>query len=134
MADAGKVLITPKGKYNASTTYEYLDSVIYDAISDINKCDYVVISDIYVADELRGQKVATKLLTYLMEKYDRDIFAKCVVGTSAEEFWSHIGKQIDANPDLPDGHSLYEQRPGKRDLGWYVVENKNKKQNKVELF
>ena len=99
-----------------------------------NKCDYVVISDIYVADELRGQKVATKLLTYLMEKYDRDIFAKCVAGTSAEEFWSHIGKQIDANPDLPDGHSLYEQRPGKRDLGWYVVENKNKKQNKVELF
>lgn len=31
MADAGKVLITPKGKYNASTTYEYLDSVIYDS-------------------------------------------------------------------------------------------------------
>ena len=96
--------------------------------------NYVTILDIYVADELRGKKIATKLLEYLMETYDRDIFAKCVAGTSAERFWKHVGKQIDANSDSPMEHSWYEQRPGRRDLGWYVVENKHKKQNKVELF
>ena len=98
------------------------------------KSNYVTILDIYVADELRGKKIATKLISYLMETYDRDIFAKCVAGTSAEEFWKHVGKQIDANSDSPMEHSWYEKRPGRRDLGWYVVENKHKKQNKVELF
>ena len=30
MADAGKIVITPKGKYNSTTTYEWLDEVTYD--------------------------------------------------------------------------------------------------------
>ena len=30
MADAGKIIITPKGKYNSTTTYEWLDEVTYD--------------------------------------------------------------------------------------------------------
>ena len=30
MTDAGKVLITPKGKYSSSTTYEWYDQVIYN--------------------------------------------------------------------------------------------------------
>lgn len=100
-----------------------------------SKNDYVIISDIFVAEEARGQHLANKLLTYLMETYDRDIFAKCVRGSKAEDFWKHVGKQIDANSDSVDpNHSLYEQKPGKRDLGWYVVENKNKKNIKEQLF
>ena len=99
------------------------------------KNDYVVISDIYVSDDARGKSISKKILKYLMEKYDRDIFAKCVRNTSAEQFWKHVGKQIDANSDSVDpNHSLYEQKPGKRDLGWYVVENKNKKNIKEQLF
>ena len=69
-----------------------------------------------------------------METYDRDIFAKCVRGTSAEEFWSHIGEQINANIDNPNAEDMYEHREGKRDLGWYRVENKNKKIKKEELW
>ena len=96
--------------------------------------DVIVISDIYVDEAVRGQKISTRLLQYLMETYDRDIFAKCVRGTSAEDFWNHIGVQVDANAGTLQEHDMYEHRPGKRDLGWYRVENKNKKQNKVELF
>ena len=96
--------------------------------------DYVVIGDIYVDEQARGQRISKQILDYLMTTYDRDIFAKCVRGTSAEQFWQHVGEQIDANPDKPLGHSLYEQRPGKRDLGWYVVKNKNKQIEKVDLF
>ena len=103
--------------------------------SNSAKNNYVIISDIFVSEEVRGQHLAKKLLTYLMETYDRDIFAKCVKDSSAEKFWKHVGKQIDANSDsINPNHSLYEQRPGKRDLGWYVVENKNKRNIKQELF
>ena len=96
--------------------------------------DYIVIGDIYVDEQARGQRISKQILDYLMTTYDRDIFAKCVRGTSAEQFWQHVGEQVDANPDKPIGHSLYEQRPGKRDLGWYVVKNKNKQIEKVDLF
>ena len=30
MTDAGRIMIIPKGKYNASTTYERLDAVTYN--------------------------------------------------------------------------------------------------------
>ena len=96
--------------------------------------DVVVIGDIYVDDAARGQGVSRKIINYLMETYDRDIFAKCVRGTSAEEFWSHVGEQINANIDNPNAEDMYEHREGKRDLGWYRVENKNKKVNKEELW
>ena len=96
--------------------------------------DVIVIGDIYVDEKARGQHISKQILDYLMTTHDRDIVAKCVRGTSAEDFWRHVGEQIDANPDTPIGHSLYEQRPGKRDLGWYVVKNKNKVQEKVDLF
>jgi len=94
--------------------------------------DVIVIGDIYVDEAVRGQKISKQILDYLMNTYDRDIFAKCVRGTSAESFWAHIGTQLDANNGL--GPDLYEHRAGKRDLGWYFVENKNKKQLKVDLF
>ena len=96
--------------------------------------DVVVIGDIYVDEAARGQKVSSQILNYLMETYDRDIFAKCVRGTSAEDYWKHVGKQVNANIDNPYAEDMYEHRAGKRDLGWYRVENKNKKQTKVELF
>ena len=95
---------------------------------------YVVVSDIFVSEDARGQHLATRLLNYLMEKYDRDIFAKCVRDSSAEEFWKHVGEQLDANIDIPEEHSMYEQKPGKRDLGWYTIRNKNKKNSKEALF
>lgn len=96
--------------------------------------DVVVIGDIYVDEAARGQGISKKIINYLMETYDRDIFAKCVKGTSAEAFWSHIGKQVDANLGKPEPHDFYEHREGKRDLGWYRVENKNKKQSKEDLW
>lgn len=96
--------------------------------------DVVVIGDIYVDDEARGLGLSRKIINYLMETYDRDIFAKCVRGTSAEEFWKHIGTQVDANIDDIMPHDMYQHRPNKRDLGWYRVENKNKKSNKEELW
>ena len=96
--------------------------------------DVVVIGDIYVDEQARGQKISKQILDYLMTTYDRDIFAKCVRGTSAEDFWRHIGKQVDANAGTLQEHDMYEHRPGKRDLGWYRVENKNKKQDKINLF
>lgn len=95
--------------------------------------DVVVIGDIYVDDEARGQGISKKLINYLMETYDRDIFAKCVRGTSAEQFWSHIGKQVDGNEGR-DPNDLYQHRPGKRDLGWYRVVNTNKKSSKQNLW
>ena len=98
------------------------------------KKDMIVIYDIYVDERARGQGLSRKLLNYLMEKYDRDIFAKCVRGTSAEDFWRHIGKQVDANQGKPEPHDMYEHREGKRDLGWYIVENKNKRSVKEELW
>lgn len=94
--------------------------------------DVVVIGDIYVDEKARGQHISTDIIKYLMDKYDRDIFAKCVRDTSAESFWSHIGEQIDANNGA--GPDFYEHRPNKRDLGWYLVKNKNKKQIKFDLF
>lgn len=33
MNDAGKVAFTPKGAYNNTVTYEYLDTVVYDGNS-----------------------------------------------------------------------------------------------------
>lgn len=94
--------------------------------------DYVVIGDIYVDESARGKGISKQIIDYLMATYDKDIFAKCVRGTSAEQFWSHIGIQIDANEGK--GPDFYEHREGKRDLGWYIVENKNKKQLKEELW
>ena len=108
--------------------------MIFVALTSQKRKDVIVIGDIYVDEKARGQHISKQILDYLMTTYDRDIFAKCVRGTSAEDFWRHVGEQIDANPDKPIGHSLYEQRPGKRDLGWYVVKNKNKVQEKVDLF
>ena len=77
--------------------------------------DVVVIGDIYVDDAARGQGLSKKLIQYLMKTYDKDVFAKCVKGTSAEAFWSHVGVQIDANDGK--GPDFYEHRDGKRDLG-----------------
>lgn len=96
--------------------------------------DVIVIGDIYVDDEARGLGLSKKIINYLMEKYDRDIFAKCVRGSSAESFWAHIGQQVNANIDNPNAEDMYEHREGKRDLGWYRVENKNKQAVKEDLW
>lgn len=99
--------------------------------------DVVVIGDIFVSDEARGQGLSRRIINYLMEAYDRDIFAKCVRGSSAEAFWSHVGVQVDANngcgPDFYE-HPIGKDGKPKRDLGWYRVENKNKKATKEDLW
>lgn len=96
--------------------------------------DVVVIGDIYVDDAARGMGLSKKILNYLMETYDRDIFAKCVRGSSAEKFWAHVGYQVNANLDNPNADDMYEHRAGKRDLGWYRVTNVNKKAVKEDLW
>ena len=96
--------------------------------------DVVIIGDIYVDDEARGNGLSKKILEYLMITYDRDIFAKCVRNSSAESFWKHVGNQIDANIDNPNIRDMYEHRAGKRDLGWYRVTNCSKKEDKLDLW
>lgn len=96
------------------------------------KKSYVVIGDIYVDEKARGKGLSKQLIQYLMETYDKDIFAKCVRGSSAENFWKHVGVQVDANDGK--GPDFYEHRRGKRDLGWYLIENKNKKQEEESLW
>ena len=105
-----------------------------DNYENFKSKDVVVIGDIYVDDDARGMGLSKKILNYLMETYDRDIFAKCVRGSSAEAFWSHVGYQADANIDNPNAEDMYEHRPGKRDLGWYRVTNQNKRAIKEDLW
>lgn len=88
----------------------------------------VTIGDIYVDDSARGKGISKKIISWLINMSGKGIFAKCVRGTSAEAFWSHVGKQIDANEKARGGLwfdedlDMYEHREGKRDLGWYVVD------------
>ena len=84
--------------------------------------DTITIQDICVDEQGRGQGIAKKLLNDLMEKFDKDIIAKCIKGTSAESFWKHIGEK------------LYEEPSKQSILCVYKVKNKNKKQSKIELF
>ena len=84
--------------------------------------DAVTIYDICVDEKARGKGIAKQIINELMEKFDKDIICKCIKGTSAESFWSHIGEK------------LYEE-PGKQvTLCIYKVVNKNKKLYKVDLF
>ena len=57
-----------------------------------------------------------------METYDRDIIAKCIKGSSADKFWSHIGEKLGEEPSK------------KTTLCIYRVINNNKSYSKVELF
>ena len=86
------------------------------------RTDTITIQDICVDEAARGQGISKKIINGLMEKYDRDIIAKCVKGSSAESFWSHIGEKIGEEPSK------------KRDLCIYKVLNKNRKQRKFDLF
>lgn len=86
------------------------------------KYDYITIQDICVDESLRGQGIARQILLNLMETYDRDILAKCIKGSSADSFWSHIGEKI-------------REEPSKQTiLCVYKVNNTNKKYTKTELF
>lgn len=84
--------------------------------------DTITIQDICVDEAGRGQGLSKKLLLNLMETYDKDILAKCIKGTSAESFWSHIGQK------------LYEEPSKQCILCIYRVTNPYKKQQKVNLF
>lgn len=102
--------VTESGKYD------------FCAFNVPKKSDTITIQDICVAEEGRGQGLSKKLLTGLMEMYDRDIIAKCVKDSSAESFWAHIGEKIG------------EEKSKQRMLCIYIVKNNNKRQYKEELF
>ena len=106
---SGKI-VTITGKY---------DFCIFNAP---RRTDTVTIQDICVDEEGRGQGLSKKLIFGLAEKYDRDIIAKCVEGSSAESFWSHLGEKIGSEPSK------------QRNLSIYLVRNPKKKVRKAELF
>ena len=86
------------------------------------RTDTITIQDICVDEGARGQGVSKKLLNGLMEKYDRDIIAKCIKGSSADSFWSHLGTKIGEEPSKQTTLCIYR------------VKNNNKKFDKIELF
>lgn len=86
------------------------------------KTGLITIQDICVAQEARGNGICKNILNYLMLTYDTDIIAKCVKDSSAESFWSHVGKK------------LTEEQSKQRVVCTYLVENKDKKIKKMELF
>lgn len=86
------------------------------------RTDTITIQDICVDEGARGQGVSKKLLNGLMEKYDRDIIAKCIKGSSADSFWSHLGTKIGEEPSKQTTLCIYR------------VKNINKKFDKIELF
>lgn len=86
------------------------------------KYDYVTVNDICVDESVRKQGIAKKLITYLMETYDRDALTKCIKDSSAEEFWKH------------NAVKLYEHPSTKSTICVYRIKNENKKLYKEELF
>ena len=84
--------------------------------------DTITIQDICVSDKARHQGISKKILKGLMEKFDKDIIAKCIKGSSAESFWSHIGEKIGEEPSKQSTLCIY------------LVKNTNKKQEKLDLF
>ena len=84
--------------------------------------DFITIQDICVDKAARGKGISKQILNDLMVKYDRDILAKCIKGSSAENFWAHLGEKI-------------SEEPSKQSIVCtYVVLNKDKKIQKERLF
>lgn len=84
--------------------------------------EYITIQDICIDEKARGKGISKQLLNGLMEMYDRDIIAKCVKDSSAEQFWSHLGIKID------------EEQSKKRIVCSYKVCNPNKKIIRSDLW
>lgn len=85
--------------------------------------DVVVINDIAVSEECRGQGISKKLIYSLMEQYDKDVFAKCIKDSSAESFWKHLG-----------AIKLEEEQSKKTIVCSYILKNENKKTRKEDLW
>lgn len=70
---------------------------------------------ICVDTEYRGNGIAKSIISFLKEKYGRDIKATCIKDSDSEKFWSKIARK-------------YEELPGnKRAICRYIIEtNKNK--------
>ena len=86
------------------------------------RTDTITIQDICVDEGARGQGISKKILSALMEEYDRDIIAKCIKGSSSDSFWSHQGEKIGEEPSKQTTLCIYR------------VKNPNKKFDKIELF
>ena len=107
-----------KDKHMMTITGEY-DFCIFNAP---RRTDTITIQDICVDEGARGQGISKKILTTLMEEYDRDIIAKCIKGSSSDSFWNHQGEKIGEEPSKQTTLCIYR------------VKNPNKKFDKIELF
>lgn len=104
-------MVTITGKYD------------FCVFNNSKKKEALTINDIAVDEEARGQGLSKKLIYGLMEEYDKDIFAKCIKDSTAESFWKHLGAE-----------KIGEEQSKKTIVCSYVLKNKNKKQNKEELW
>lgn len=69
----------------------------------------LVVHQICVSSEYRGEKLASCMLQYLKQKYGRDIKTTCIKDSSAEAFWSRVAIK-------------YAESPGKkRELSKYII-------------
>ena len=92
-------------------------------IHNAKKKDTVTINDIAVDEEARGQGLSKQLIYGIMELSDKDVFAKCIKDSSAESFWKHLGAE-----------KLGEEQSKKTIVCSYILRNKNKKQDKEDLW
>lgn len=104
-------MVTITGKYD------------FCVFNNAKKKDTVTINDIAVDEEARGQGLSKQLIYGIMELSDKDVFAKCIKGSSAESFWQHLGAE-----------KLGEEQSKKTIVCSYILKNKNKKQDKEDLW
>ena len=75
----------------------------------------LTVSVICVDDIYRGNHIATKMITFLMKTYNRNIKAICIKDSDSEKFWQRIAKK-------------YEELPGnKRPICKYIIYNDSNK-------
>lgn len=74
MATAGRILIMPKGDYNASTTYEMLDLVRYDGTSWLCK------------KECTGVKPSNSNSEYWQNMFDAEAFIEATIERKVAEY------------------------------------------------
>lgn len=75
----------------------------------------LTVSVICVDDIYRGNHIATKMITFLMKTYNRNIKAICIKDSDSEKFWQRIAKK-------------YEELLGnKRPICKYIIYNDSNK-------
>ena len=60
----------------------------------LKKQERSTVYEIAVCEEARIKGVAKALVHHVLELYKRPVTAKCIKGSTAEKFWSSIGKYV----------------------------------------